>query len=44
MAKKQHTCYLGNLGMPGHTHLKWYNQFEEIFGIYVQAKTQLHPS
>ena len=25
---------LGNLGMPGHKHIKWY-QFEEIFNVYL---------
>ena len=34
---------LGNLGMPGHTHLKLYNPFEET-SVYLQAKTQFHPS
>ena len=29
---------LGNLGMPGHTHLKWWYQFEETFDVYLQAK------
>ena len=29
---------LGNLGMPGNTHLKQQNQFKEIFGAYLQAK------
>ena len=35
---------LGNLGMPGHTHLKWEYEFEEIFDAYLQAKNQLHSS
>ena len=35
---------LGNLSMPGHTHLKLYNPFEETFDVYLQAKTQFHPS
>ena len=35
---------LGNLGMPGHTHLKWQYQFEKSFNIYQQAENQLHPS
>ena len=34
---------LGNKGMPGHTHLNWYYQSEETFGVYLQAKNQLHP-
>ena len=32
---------LGNLGMPGHTHLKWWYHFEEIFDNYQQEKTNL---
>ena len=35
---------LGNLGMPGHTHLKWEYRFEEIFDVYLQAKNKLHSS
>ena len=35
---------LVNLGMAGHTHLKWQYHFEETFDIYQQAKNQLHPS
>ena len=35
---------LGNLGMAGHTHLKWYYQLEEIFDVYLQAKNQLYSS
>ena len=35
---------LGNLGMPGHTHLKWWYQFEEIFDVYLKAKNQVHSS
>ena len=27
---------LDNLGMPGHTHLKWQYQFEEAFDVYLQ--------
>ena len=34
---------LGNLGIPGHTYLNWY-QFIETFNVYLQAKNQLHPS
>ena len=29
---------LVNLGMPGHIHLKWWYQFEEIFDAYLQVK------
>ena len=29
---------LGNLGMVGYAHPKWYYQFVENFGIYLQAK------
>ena len=35
---------LGNLGMPGQTHLKWQYQSEETFDIILQHKYQLHPS
>ena len=35
---------LGNLGMPGHTYLKWYHQLEEIFDVYLKIKNQLHHS
>ena len=35
---------LGNLGMPGHPHLKWQYQSKETFDTYLQAKNQLHPS
>ena len=34
----------GNLDMLGHIHLKRYYQFEESFIVYLQAKTELHPS
>ena len=34
---------LSNLGMPGHTNLKWKYQFKETFDVYIQAKNQLHP-
>ena len=33
---------LGNLGMPGHTKLKWKYQFEENFDFYLLAKVQLY--
>ena len=33
----------GDLGMPGHTRLKWQYQFKETFDVYLQAKNQLHP-
>ena len=30
---------LANLGVGGHTYLKWWYQFEEIFEVYLQEKT-----
>ena len=33
----------GDLGMPGHTRLKWQYQIKETFDVYLQAKNQLHP-
>ena len=35
---------LGDLGMPGHLHLKLWHHFGETFYVYLQAKKQLHPS
>ena len=35
---------LGNLGVPGHIHLKWYYQFKETFDVYLQVENQLHLS
>ena len=35
---------LGNFDIPGHTHLKWWYQFEEIFDVYLQAKNKLQSS
>ena len=29
---------LSNLGMPGHTHLKWLYHFEEAFDVYLRQK------
>ena len=34
---------LGNMRMPGHTHLKWKYHFEETFNVYHNEKDQLHP-
>ena len=44
MQKNRKRVLFGNLGMAGHTHLKWYCQFEEIFDVFLQAKSQLHYS
>ena len=38
--KNSKLVILGNLGMPGHTHLIW----SEFFEVYQHAKNQLHPS
>ena len=38
MQRNSKLVTLGNLGMPGHTHLKWQYQFEETFDVYLQAK------
>ena len=39
---------LGNFGLPGHKHLKWQYQFEEILDLKkkkkLQAKNKLHPT
>ena len=42
--KKSRLVILGNLRLPGHTHLKRWSQLEEIFAVYLQAKNQLHLS
>ena len=34
---------LGDLGMPGHTHVKRQYQFEVSFDGYLQDKNHLHP-
>ena len=44
MLKEIANIILGNLGMPGHAHLKWLYQFEETFDVYLQTENQLHPS
>ena len=44
LQKNSKHVILGKLGMPGHTHLQWWYQFEEIFDVYLEAKNQLHSS
>ena len=41
MQRNSKLFILSNLGMPGHTHLKWWCHFEETFDNYQQAKTNL---
>ena len=38
MQRNSKLVIFGNLGMSGHTHLKCYYQFEEIFDVYLQGK------
>ena len=38
MQRNRKLIILGNLGIPGHRHLKLYYQFEETFHVYLQAK------
>ena len=40
LQKNNKLLILDNLGIPGHTHLKWEYQFEEAFDSYLQ---KLHP-
>ena len=42
--QRNNKLILGNLGMPGHTHIKWKYQFEETFNVYLQAKNQFYIS
>ena len=44
LLKNSKLVILGNLGIPGRTHLKWQYHFEEISDVYQQAKNQLHSS
>ena len=44
LQRKRKLVVLGNLGMPGQTHLEWYYQHEETFAVYLLVKNQLHPS
>ena len=44
MQRNSKLVILSNLGMTGHTQLKWYHQCEKTFNICQQAKNQLHPS
>ena len=44
LQKNSKHVILGKLGMPGHTHLQWWYQFEEIFDVYLEAKNRLHYS
>ena len=40
LQKNNKLLILDNLGIPGHTHLKWEYEFEEAFDSYLQ---KLHP-
>ena len=44
LQRKSKLVIKGDLGIPGHTHLKFYYQFEETFDVHLQAKNYLHYS